>query len=260
MKEGWNLEISGLIARLTINRPQRLNALNTHLLEELDALLSEIERRKETRVLIITGSGEKAFIAGADIDQMSSMEPKNAEYLIKVGHRAFSRLEDLAIPTIAAINGYAIGGGLELALCADFRLCSQNAKLGLPEINLGVIAGWGGPCRLGRLVGGGRAKELFLRGRLINPQEAMTIGLVTEVFPTPEELVRGAQTLADELAARAPITMRLDKKIINDVIVRGHGIEAERDALALAYLFTTADTREGITAFVQKRKPEFKGN
>ena len=257
MKEGWNLEFTGAVARLTLNRPLHMNALNTDMISALDDILDELEAREEARVLLLSGGGEKAFIAGADIDEMTGMDAKGARAMIELGHRVFNRLETLAIPVIAALNGHTLGGGLELALCADFRICTANAKLGLPEIKLGVSAGWGGPFRLVRLIGSGRAKDLFFRGRLISAEEACSWGLVTAVFPTVEALRQAADELAMELAEKAPLALRVNKQMMNDIIVSGHGLNAQRDAHASAFLFGTEDAAEGIKAFREKRKPDF---
>lgn len=259
MMEGWNLDVQGGVAVLTIHRPQFLNALNTGVLEKLDGLLTEVEAKPEIRALIITGSGEKAFVAGADIDQLARCSPADAKYLIETGHKVFDRLERLRIPVIAAINGFALGGGLELALCADLRICSATAKFSLPEIKLGLIPGWGGPCRLARLIGAGRAKDMIYRARFVAAEEAWRYGLVTEVFPTVADLREGALKIAAEIAAKPPITMALDKEIINDAVLRGNGPNAMRDATSLAYCFTTEDSREGVAAFVAKRPPDFCG-
>lgn len=253
MKEGWNLEYNDKVAILMINRPKFMNALSIKLLEEMDSLLTKIENCSDIRVLIITGSGEKSFIAGADIDRLADMNQKESKYLIEIGHKIFFRIEQFRAPVIAAINGYALGGGLELALSTDIRVCSKNAKFGFPEVKLGLIAGWGGPCRLAKLIGEGRAKDLVFRGKFINSEVALSYGLITEVFEGVEELRKESINLAKEIADKSPIPISFDKSIINN------GINPLRDALALAYCVTTKDAKEGIKAFIEKRKPTFVG-
>jgi len=259
MNEGWNVEFAGAVARLTINRPSNLNALNTAMLRNLDQILDDLHRKDGLRVVEVTGAGERAFIAGADIDEMQGMDAAAARALIELGHRAFTKLEALPVPVVAVLNGHTLGGGLELALCADFRIASANAKLGLPEIKLGVSAGWGGPYRLARLVGAAPAKDMFFRGRLLTAGEALALGLATEVYPTVPELRAAAAQLVAELAEKAPLAMRVAKQTMHNHTVLGHGLDPARDALIAAYLFRTADAEEGIKAFKEKRPPMFSG-
>jgi len=256
MKKGWNLEYkyNNKVAILVINRTKFMNALNIKLLEEMDLLLTKIENYSDIRVLIITGSGEKSFVAGADIDQLGNLNPSESKYLIEIGHKTFSHIEQFRIPVISAINGYTLGGGLELALSTDIRVCSKNAKFGFPEVKLGLIPGWGGPYRLARLIGESRAKDLVFRGKLINSKEALNYGLVTEVFENVGELMKNSLSLAKEIADKSPIVISYDKKIITD-----NRINPLQDALALAYCINTKDAKEGIRAFVEKRKPKFVG-
>ena len=258
MSEEIYLEKKTGYAIMTINRPKQMNALNTGIVEQIDKLLDEVEADPSIRCLIITGAGEKSFIAGADIGQMGTpgYQPADAHYLITCGYKVYNRVEGLKIPTIAAINGYCRGGGLELAMCCDFRICSANARFALPEIALGIIPGWGGTIRLPRIIGEGRAKDMILRAKRIKPDTALQYGLVTEVFEDVAALRAGADSLAQELAAKAPITMAMDKEMINRSVFTYNDLT---DSLALSYCFTTADSREGISAFLEKRTPDFKG-
>ena len=207
---------------------------------------------------MITGSGEKSFISGADIGQMGSdgYTPADAHYLITCGYKVYNRVESLNIPVIAAVNGYCLGGGLELAMCCDIRICSANAKFALPEINLGIIPGWGGTIRLPRIIGEGRAKDMIYRGKKIDSATALNYGLVTEVYEDVASLRAGAEALAAELASKAPITMEMDKKMVNRSMFTHNDL---LDSLCLSYCFTTLDSREGISAFLEKRPAKFEG-
>ena len=258
MSEEIYLEKKTGYAIMTINRPKQMNALNTGIVEQIDKLLDEVEADPSIRCLIITGAGEKSFIAGADIGQMGTpgYQPADAHYLITCGYKVYNRVEGLKIPTIAATTSYGLGGGLELAMCCDFRICSANARFALPEIALGIIPGWGGTIRLPRIIGEGRAKDMILRAKRIKPDTALQYGLVTEVFEDVAALRAGADSLAQELAAKAPITMAMDKEMINRSVFTYNDLT---DSLALSYCFTTADSREGISAFLEKRTPDFKG-
>ncbi len=252
------LEVKDHWARITINRPKQMNALNTGIIEKLDKMLDDVEGNKDIRVLIITGSGEKSFIAGADIGQMGTpgYQPSDAHYLITCGYKVFNRIERMDIPTIASINGYCLGGGLELACCCDFRICSANARFALPEINLGIIPGWGGTVRLPRIIGSGRAKNMIMRGLRIKPDTALSYGLVTEVYDDVAALREAEEALAAEISGRAPITVQMDKKMIDRATYQPADLA---DSLCLSYCFTTQDSREGIAAFLEKRTATFKG-
>lgn len=259
MFEGVTLEKKDQTATITVNIPESRNALSVPIVEYIDSLVNEVIADKDIRCLVITGGGEKSFIAGADIRKLAEMSPEDSRYSIEAGHKLFSKIETLDIPTIAAVNGYCLGGGLEIAMCCDIRVGSQNAKFGLPEINIGMIPGWGGTLRLPRLIGESRAKNMILRGKIITSQEAFDYGLISEVYEDVQTLREQAQGLAKELASRAPITMKMDKRLIYDAANKQPTEIAQRDALALGFLFTTEDAFEGLNAFLEKRAPQYKG-
>lgn len=251
-------EIREDIALITLNRPRALNALNGDTLSELSCALDVIKRDARIKAVILTGSGEKAFVAGADISQMKDFQPDEARLFAQLGQETFRKLELLPQPVIAAINGFALGGGCELALACDIRLASENAKFGQPEVTLGLTAGFGGTQRLPRLIGVGRASELLYTGDVIDAMEAYRLGLVNHVYPL-ERLLSEAFTLAQRIAARAPKAVQYTKSAIQ------RGINMDLDN-ALAYeaeifglVCSTSDQKEGCSAFVEKRKPAFKG-
>ena len=259
MIEGITLVKKENYAILTVDIPATRNALNVPILEYMDELIEDVSRDAAMRCLIITGGGPKSFIAGADIRQLVKMTPEEARYSIEYGHKLFSKLEMMDIPVVAAINGYCLGGGLEIAMSCDIRICSANAKFGLPEINIGMIPGWGGTLRLARLIGESRAKNMLLRGKMITAEEAFNYGLIAEVYEDIETMLAKAEELAKELASKAPITMKMDKHLVYDAAGKLPTEIAQRDANTLGFLFTTHDSIEGLTAFLEKRPPRYEG-
>lgn len=249
----------GNIAVIKFNRPKALNAINPDVLREVHAAIEEIEGDPSIRVLILTGEGEKAFVAGADIAFMKDLDPLEGRQFSRQGQRLLFRLEKLAVPVIACVNGFALGGGTEIAMACDFIYASENAKFGQPEINLGVIPGFGGTQRLSRLVGKAIAKELCMTGMMISAKEAREIGLVNKVFP-PENLWEQTLKTAENLAAKGRVSMRAVKRCIDrgfDLDLQsGCYMEADNFALCLA----SPDGKEGMSAFLEKRPPEFKGD
>ena len=233
-----------------------MNALDRPTLEELRDRLAELAEDAEARVVVLTGSGEKAFVAGADIKYMSSLEVEEAKEWGALGHEAGRLLETMPKPTIAAINGFALGGGCELALACDLRYASSGARLGQPEINLGIIPGWGGTQRLARACGLGAAKDLILTGRLVAADEALTLGLVNGVH---DPVLEKAMEVAGLLASKSPIALAAAKRALNDALQGGHAANLEREADEFGGLFGTEDAREGLTAFAEKREPVFRG-
>jgi len=252
------LDIQDGIATITFNRPKALNALNPEVMEDLGEALKQISGNKEVRAVILTGAGDKAFVAGADIGAMAGQTPLEAKRFSGRGHEVIFALEALEIPIIAAVNGFALGGGIEIAMACDFIYASENAKFGQPEINLGIIPGFGGTQRMARLVGKGWAKELCLTGEMISAQKAREIGLINKIFP-PEALMAEAMKTAKLMASKGRAAIRAIKQAMNrgfDVDLR-NGCAMEVDAFAVT--FTSPDAKEGLTAFLEKRKPEFKG-
>ncbi len=246
------------IAIITFNRPKALNALNAELIQELSRALDEIAENEAIRVLILTGAGEKAFVAGADITELATYNSLQAKLFSKKGHMTFNKIQELPIPAIAAVNGFALGGGSEIAMLCDFIYASENAMFGLPEINLGLMPGFGGTQRLPRLVGTSMAKELIFTGKMIPATEAHRIGLVNKVCP-PETLMEEVKKTANEIASKGKVSLRAVKQTINSGVnvdlMSGCGIEIDAFALCLA----SEDAQEGTRAFLEKRKAEFKG-
>lgn len=244
----------GAVGVITISREKALNALNSVVLEELDKTLDAVNI-DEVRCLVLTGAGEKSFVAGADIGEMSTLTKAEGETFGKKGNDVFRKLETFPIPVIAAINGFALGGGCEIAMSCDIRICSENAIFGQPEVGLGITPGFGGTQRLARLVGVGMAKQMIYSGRNIKADEAFRIGLVNAVYPI-EELVPAAEKLAAAIAKNAPIAVRNCKKAIND------GLDVDMDQAIVIEeklfgdCFESYDQKEGMTAFLEKRKVE----
>ena len=247
-------EQDGFVGVITINRPKALNALNSDVLKELNACLDGINL-ETTRALILTGAGEKSFVAGADIGEMSTLTKAEGEAFGKIGNDVFRKLETFPIPVIAAINGFALGGGCEISMSCDIRICSENAVFGQPEVGLGITPGFGGTQRLARIIGVGKAKEMIYAATNVKAEEAYRIGLVNAVYPL-EELMPAAKKLAGKIAKNAPIAVRACKKAINE------GLDAVMDEAIVieeklfGSCFETEDQKEGMKAFLEKRKVE----
>jgi enoyl-CoA hydratase len=248
----------GAVAVVTVNRPEALNSLDAETNEGLLAAARELSADGSIRAVVLTGGGDKSFVAGADIAAMSTLTPEQARQWGALGQAVMSAIEASPQPWVAAVNGFALGGGCELALACDIRLAAENAKFGQPEINLGITPGFGGTQRLSRNVGEGWAKYLILSGRIIRAEEALRIGLVQALFPR-DELMTQAMKLAEELAGKSPLAMRYCKSAVNAAADTDleTGQRIERDLFALA--FATDDQTEGMQAFLQKRAPEFTG-
>lgn len=252
------LEKENGIGTLTIDRQQALNALNQQVLEELSATLDAVAADSEVRVLIITGAGEKAFVAGADIEHMQPMSVFEARQWALLGQRVFAKIENLPQPVIAAINGYALGGGCELALACDIRIASDRAKIGQPEVTLGIPTGFAGSQRLPRLVGPSRAKQIIFTGDMIDAATAERIGLVNAVYPSAE-LMDKARELAGRIASRGQVAVRLAKCAVNRAMDADMTTGSLYEAEVFGQSFATTDQKEGMRAFLEKRKPVFTG-
>ncbi|HZH02287.1 MAG TPA: enoyl-CoA hydratase-related protein [Myxococcaceae bacterium] len=253
-----NLDVNGAVATLTVNRPKALNALSSQVLGEIDGAVADLERQPGVRALIVTGAGEKAFVAGADIAEMAGLDPAGAAAFVALGQRVFDRLEALPFPTVAAVNGYALGGGLELALACDLIYASDRAKFGLPEVGLGIIPGFGGTQRLARWVGLSRAKEMIFTGDTIDAAQARAWGLALEVLP-PEKLISHCAGVIERCLQKGPLAISRAKRAVSggaDLPLR-EGLALEREAFS--GLFDSADRREGMNAFLEKRPPVYTG-
>jgi enoyl-CoA hydratase len=256
--ENLLVELDNGIAIVTINRPKAMNALNEKTLVELQDAFIGFAEDDTAQVIIMTGNGEKAFVAGADIAAMQSLSALEARRFAKLGHQVMRHIEACPKPVIAAVNGFALGGGCELALGCDIRIAAENARFGQPEVNLGVIPGFGGTQRLARLIGKGRALELIFTGAMVDAAEAYRIGLANKVVPL-DQLLTTAKMMADSIISKGPYAVRLAKEAVRN----GLELDLERanqyEAELFGLCFATADQKEGMQAFLEKREAEFKG-
>ncbi|WP_432821601.1 enoyl-CoA hydratase-related protein [Trichloromonas sp.] len=251
------VDVADQVAILTINRPQSLNALNLETLEELKVYFTAVQSDPEIKVVIVTGAGEKSFVAGGDLSVMAPLDPMPARTSAQLAQSVLNLIEQGAKPVIAAVNGYALGGGCELAMACDIRIASSSARFGQPEVNLGIIPGWAGTQRLPRLVGKGKALELILTGDMIDAAEALRIGLANKVVPAGQ-LLAEAQAMAARIASKGQVAVRLGK----EAVVNGLEMESLRaaayEADLFALCFATEDQKEGMRAFLEKRPARFK--
>ena len=256
-------ETNNQVATITIHRPEALNALNSAVLSGLSKTLDELDARihnaKDIRAVIVQGAGPKAFVAGADIKEMNGLNRDQARAFAERGQKVFRRFEILDVPVIASVQGFALGGGCELALACDFIYASEGAKFGLPEVTLGLIPGFGGTQRLAKVVGLNKAREMIFTGSMLSAQEALQVGLVNKVLADEAALKAEVIKVAETIASRGPIAVREAKKAVLQgyVLDIDSGLELERDAFG--ELFGFSDVKEGLSAFVEKRKPNFKG-
>lgn len=259
MSEYMNLklDLQEDILTITINRPESMNALNIQTVRELKDAVQEALDNKDAKGIIITGAGEKAFVAGADIKEIAELTDLNSRKFAENGQETFALIEQSDKPVIAAINGYALGGGCELAISCHIRIATENAKFGQPEVNLGIIPGYGGTQRLTQLVGKGKALELMLTGDMISAQEAKSIGLVNQIVANQEELSDLSRKVMRKILTKAPIATGLVINCVNAFYGEENGYQTE--ANAFMHCTTTQDFKEGTSAFIEKRKPEFKG-
>ncbi len=253
------IETKNRITTITINRPEKLNALNVQCKEELREVFSSLKSNPQTDVVIVTGIGDKAFVAGTDIGELEALNQETGKEFASNGQAVFDLIQHLGKPVIAAINGYALGGGCELALACHIRIASENAKFGQPEVNLGIIPGYGGTQRLTRLIGVGKAMEMILIGNPITANEALRIGLVNAVVP-PGDLTSTVEKIAQAILGKGQLAIRMAIKAINAALEKplseGLGIEAS----LFGECCSTHDFREGVRAFLEKRKPKFRGD
>ena len=252
------LEVDGHVAVVTINRPDKLNALNAQVLDDLEACFRHLADAEEVRAVVLTGAGEKAFVAGADITQFTKLDAETAARFARRGQAVFQSIEDLGKPVIAAINGFALGGGCEIAIACHIRIASENARLGQPEVGLGLMCGYGGTQRLPRIVGMGHAMELLVTGAHITAARAAEIGLVNKLVPAGEAL-SAAREMASVIARQAPIGVALSLKAALTAFDGPLSEGLDREADLFGQTFETEDLSEGVGAFLDRRKPDFKG-
>lgn len=248
----------GLILKVTLNRPKALNALNNEVISRLQDIFDKYHGDEAIRCVLLTGAGKKAFVAGADIAELAGLDREGGSAVSARSLRLMQSIQDFPVPVIAVVNGFALGGGCELALACDIRLASETARLGQPEVNLGVIPGFGGTQRLPRLVGKGKAMQLIFTGSIITAQEALRIGLVDAVFP-PDELMEKALEMAETIAEKAPIAIRLAKEAIHGGLDLPLSEGCDIENRNFGKTFSTKDQKEGTAAFLEKRKPRFQG-
>jgi enoyl-CoA hydratase len=257
-EQAIKLTVEGNTALVTVDRPKALNALNTATLEQLEEALASVARQKEIRGLIVTGAGEKAFVAGADIAEMMNLNIEQSLAFAARGHRVFDALERLHCPTLAAVNGFALGGGCELALACDLIYAADNAKFGLPEVSLGIIPGFGGTQRLTRLVGRARAKELIFTGDMVDASRAKEIGLALDVVPAAQ-LLTHCRAVIGRIAKKGPLAVAIAKRVIAEGADLPLAAGNQREREAFADLFHSGDRKEGMSAFLEKRPAAFRG-
>ena len=243
---------------VTINRPDKLNALNDRTVEELDAAFAAIADDPATRGVILTGAGEKAFVAGADIAELATQSPVDGRERSRRGQRTLDRIERLGKPVVAAVNGFALGGGCELAMACHVRIASENAKMGTPEVKLGIMCGYAGTQRLPRLVGKGRALEMLLTGEMVDAAEALRIGLVNRVVPR-DKLLAEAEGLLRKMMANGPVSLRFTLDAVHDGLEMGFDEAQRQEATLFGLICTTEDMKEGTKAFLEKRPARFQG-
>ncbi|MCX7857552.1 MAG: enoyl-CoA hydratase-related protein [Deltaproteobacteria bacterium] len=252
------IEVKEGVAIVKVNRPKALNALNSETLEELKRVPEELENRKDVKVVVITGEGDKAFVAGADILEMKDMDPVQGMAFSSKGHEALSKIENMGKVVIAAVNGYALGGGFELALACDIIYASDKARFGFPEVTLGIHPGFGGTQRVSKLVGLAKAKELIFTGKMITAEEAFNLGLINKVVPH-DELMEEVFALAETIKGCGQIAIKLAKECVGKSLSLSIEEGLKLEAANFGLCFGTKDQKEGMTAFVEKRKPVFKG-
>lgn len=258
MAQNVLVEKRGVIAVVTVDRPEVLNALNAATIQELKATFDALDRDDELRAIILTGSGTRAFIAGADITEMQGLSAPEAVELAQRGQSLSLAMEAMTKPIIAAVNGFALGGGCELMMACDFAIASERAKFGQPEVNLGLIPGFGGTQRLARLVGRGLARQLVYTGEMLSAERALSVGLITEVT-SPEELMPRAVAIAELIAEKAPLAVAACKKALNRGVELPLEAALDFEAVLFGAMFNTADMREGTQAFTEKRPAQFRG-